>query len=287
MKTLLFNGCSFTAGDEVVWDNYCLQRKGRKIDWRSFYSDQKNSPEMQKFIYDYRVNYRRLFNLPMATAFRLGCERVDLSEDGNSNDNIALSTIAYLLSKTPKERKQYHVCIGWTSTSRFMKFIPEISKDYRSQFTNLHVTHVGGNHGQPELKKIQSFVDTSFQFLTDEDLWFNFVRNIMLLENFLITNQITYTFFKALGTKNDVRSIGTCQPVKLILPNDKITNDRCWYEFKIIGTSPHPYENDSWTTTVLEIDDGFLSKENRHPNLNAVNKFASYLAEFIKEQKVI
>lgn len=287
MKTLLFNGCSYMAGDEVVWDNYCLQKKGRKLDWKSFWSDKNISPEDQKFVIDYRYTYRRLFNLPMATALRLGCERIDISEDGNSNDNIALATIAFLLDKSPKERKNFHVCIGWTSTSRFMKYLPAISKDYTSQFCNLHVNHVGGNHGQPELKKVQSFIDTTFQNLTDEDLWLNFVKNIMLLENFLINNDITYTFYKALGTPNDVRLIGTFQPLKFVISKDKVTNDSNWYNFKISGISPHPYENDSWTTTVLEFDNNWVSKENKHPNLNAVNNFASHLAEFIRNQNVI
>jgi hypothetical protein len=125
-KTLIFNGCSFMAGDEIVWDKYCLEKKGRLLDWRNFWADLelKNKPAvLDDFMNYYRFDYRRLHNLPMATSLHLGLERIDISEDGNSNDNIALSTIAYLISKPIEERKKYHVCIGWTITSRFLKFL--------------------------------------------------------------------------------------------------------------------------------------------------------------------
>ena len=46
MKKLLFNGCSFVAGDEIAWDKYCLEKKGRILDWQKCWTDPefKNQP---------------------------------------------------------------------------------------------------------------------------------------------------------------------------------------------------------------------------------------------------
>jgi len=277
------------AGDEIAWEQYCLETKGRILKWRDYWSDKERTEDNQKFLDHYRYTYRRQYNLPMATAIQLGCDRVDISEDGNSNDNIALSTISYLLNRPIEERKQYHVCIGWTSTCRFIKYIEGVSNSYNSHYSNLHVTHVGGEHCQPELRRIQYYIDASFRALSDEDLWLNFVKNVMLLESFLINNGITYTFYKALGTINDVRSIGPFEPFKFVIPNDKVTNDSNWYNFKPLHyeESKHPYENDSWTTTVLEFGDYWVSEENTHPNLKAVGDFSKDLANFIRNQNVL
>lgn len=275
------------AGDEVAWDQYCLEKRGCLLKWRDFFSDKQRSVEDNQFMFDYRLEYRRLHNLPMKVATELGLERVDISEDGRSNDDIALSTIGYLINLPPEERKQYHVCIGWTSISRFIKYVGNTPSNFKPQFYNLHNNHVGGVHKQLELSNIQSYIDISFRALTDEDFWLAFVRNIMLLENFLINNEITYTFYKALGTANDVRIIGPFPPFDPVIPSDKVTNDSCWYNFKKAKVSEHPYENDSWCSTVIEYPMNHISKENGHPNLKAVNLFAIALSNFIRSQNVL
>ena len=283
MKTLLFNGCSFMAGDELVWDNYCISKGRPVIDWNTFWLQNYRNPETNEFVKEYRFDYRRLHNLPMAVATHLASSRIDISEDGNSNDSIAISTIAYLLSKTSEERKQFHVCIGWSSNSRFLKYIDSINS-----FTNIHVNHVGGGHGQLELRDLQDYIDIVFTKNTDEDFWLNYVKNIMLLENFLISNGITYTFYRALGGNGESRDLKTFPPFDFDLPSTAITNHSNWYSFQTsedIGR--WPIKQNSWTSTIVSEESQWISANNRHPNLKAVTIFSAQLADFITKQNVL
>jgi hypothetical protein len=283
MKTLLFNGCSFMAGDAIAWEQYCISKGRPSIDWNVFWSQSHDRPEVNEFVKEYRFDYRRLHNLPMAVATHLSSSRIDISEDGNSNDSIAISTIAFLLSKTWEERKQFHVCIGWSSNSRFLKYIEQINS-----FGNLHVNHVGGGHGQVELGDIQDYIDIVFSQSTDEDIWLNYVKNIMLLENFLKSNGITYTFYRSLGSDHDARDLKTFPPFDFELPNAHITNHSNWYSFHMNGDlTAYPYEQSSWTSTIIHDESQWISKKNRHPNLKAVAIFSNSLADFIRKQNVL
>ena len=42
MKKLLFNGCSFTAGDAFMWDTYCKEVIGEHYDWGDYSGTKKN-----------------------------------------------------------------------------------------------------------------------------------------------------------------------------------------------------------------------------------------------------
>lgn len=286
MKKLLFNGCSFVAGDALVWDKYCLEKKFQVIKWEDFLENIKSKyqPELQEFSDYYRFEYRRLHNLPMATAIHFGYERIDISEDGNSNDNISLATIAFFSNKTIEERRQYHVCIGWTSIFRFSKFIKQNDNFNGGVFANANPFHTMKEHREIQFNDIQNYIDITFKTLTDEDVWVNYVKNIMLLENFLISNGITYTFFRSLGDATDTRIIGPFPPFDFTISKDKITNDANWLDF---GGPNAPYANNSWTSSIFRDEKSMISKDNRHPNLHAVANFSSKLAEFIKNQGVL
>jgi hypothetical protein len=283
MKTLLFNGCSFMAGDEIAWEQYCISKGSPIIEWGVSWSQNQNIPEANKFMHEYRFDYRRLHNLPMAVATHLSSSRIDISEDGNSNDSIAVSTIAFLLSKTWEERKQFHVCIGWSTNSRFLKYIDSINS-----FINIHVNHVGGGHGQEELRDIQDYIDIVFAQSADEDFWLNYVKNIMLLENFLINNGITYTFYRALGSSRDAKDLKNLPPFDFELPIGYITNHSNWYSCHMNGDlTAYPYEQSSWTSNIIHDESQWISKTNRHPNLKAVAIFSNLLADFIRKQNVL
>jgi hypothetical protein len=283
MKTLLFNGCSFMAGDEIVWAQYCISKGKPVIDWNTFWLQIHGDPEVKSVWRDYRFDYRRLHNLPMAIATHLASSRIDISEDGNSNDCIALGTIAYLLSKTREERRQFHVCIGWSSNSRFLKYVDSING-----FVNLHVNHVGVGHGQAELRDIQDYIDIVFAKNTDEDFWLNYIKNVMLLENFLISNGVTYTFYRALGHNQDIKDLKKLPPFDFDLPNASITNHSNWYSFQASDDIGRwPIGQQSWTSTIQNDESQWISEKNRHPNLKAVSIFSAQLADFIKSQNVL
>jgi hypothetical protein len=289
MKTILFNGCSFVAGDAVAWDRYCMEKFGEVLPWGE--AQHLLNARMANAMLDYRFNWRRQYNLPKQTADLLSAEVVDLSEDGNSNDNIALSTIAYLLNKSPKERAQYHVCIGWSALLRLLKYNP-----YTNRFVTLHIQHSQGID-DPSMSKLAGFVEHAITRSTDSDFVVNYVRNIMLLENFLIANNITYTFFRALGCIED------CDPtigpfysaldvagVQLLIPKATVTNHLNWYAgFTGDHMIQYPFAGPSWATKLM--NDGpklsFISDTNLHPNGVKVYELSHQLANFISNRKVL
>ena len=128
-KTLLFNGCSFTAGDELVWHEYNTQYL-----WKSMIStpldDQPvnlGKDERRRLIDDYTANFRPTRNLAAQCAEILQTAKFDLSVDGNSNHSIVYQTISYLEHCSIQEQQNIHVCIGWTEFSRRYKWSEQLN----------------------------------------------------------------------------------------------------------------------------------------------------------------
>jgi hypothetical protein len=282
LKTLLFNGCSFVAGDEIVWDSYCIDSGRPGLKWKNFAKTPSKTKEDAEFWENYRFSYRRQRNLPAMVAQSLGKRHVDISLDGNSNDMIAFATVNYFLSLQPEERKNYHVCIGWTTTSRIMKF-----SKYVNGYFNLHVNHIGIEKDHPILSELKDYLNIAIGQSYDEDFFLNFVKNVMLLENFLIANDITYTFFKSLGTSNDT---APRPPAALIPPHvpdlayKNITNNHNWMMF---DNDHLPHMGGSWTSAILHHNRSlFVSDTNLHPNLKAAKSLSAMLKNKIISQNV-
>ena len=274
MKKLIFNGCSFMAGDEIVWKDYCIENNKSGLDWFSFTS---NSTESEaEFWNNYRYDYRMKRNLPSMVTRNLGTTHTDISGDGYSNDMIAMSTINYLLSLPPAERKNYHACIGWTTTARLMKYTRQANC-----FFNLHISQIGYTKGDPILEELSEYLTVAIGKSYDEDIFMNFIKNIIMLESFLIANGVTYTFYKSLGTQYDT---APKQPAVLAPPfvsfvaRENITNHDNWMRF---DDDHLPYMGESWTSAILmQHEHLFVSKRNCHPNVES----AKALSEMIKNK---
>ena len=104
MKKIIFNGCSFVAGDALVWDQYIKLKGLKNLSWE-YYSSTKVSDDVIQILQDYKNNYRKFRNLPAFLGKFLKTEVIDISEDGHSNDGISFSTIQTLLDIPEKERK--------------------------------------------------------------------------------------------------------------------------------------------------------------------------------------
>ena len=106
-KILLFNGCSFTAGDGLAWDQFCQDFSWRDlVITRSAIKNNKISDKEAVALYvEYVKNFRPKKNLAALCSEVLETTKIDLSLDGNSNDNITLSTINYLMRLDPAMRK--------------------------------------------------------------------------------------------------------------------------------------------------------------------------------------
>jgi hypothetical protein len=267
------------AGDEIVWKQYCIENGRSGLGWHDFLS--KMSDSQNDFWNNYRYDYRMKHNLPSRVAKRLNSKHNDIAIDGNSNDKIAFSTINYFLNISPVERKNYHACIGWTTTSRLMKF----SKISNSYF-NLHINHIGGETN-PILQELKDYLMIALGKSYDEDFFMNFMKNIIMLENFCIANDITYTFYKSLGTPQDTAPTGyvaLSPPYTGHILTDKITNHDNWMRF---DDEYLPYMGHSWTSAILKKHEHlYVSKTNGHPNVEAAEALSEMIKTKIISQQV-
>lgn len=271
MKKLICNGCSFMAGDEIAWENYCKENNKEVTDFKTTISK-------ESVVYSNYLEYRANHNLPIQVAKNLGTNRIDVSSDGNSNDMIAINTINFILSLSEEERKTYHVLIGWTTGTRRMSFFTK-----NSCFINLNIHHL--LDAPPGLEVFKNFITSSILEAEDEDHYINYIKNLMLLENFLIANNMTYTFYRALGSVNDcVVKAHNFQPTWTGTFRDKeISNLNSWIKFN--SDNIYPHIGTSWTQEILNKDSSnFVSNSNLHPNLKAVTHFAKIIADSIEAQ---
>lgn len=279
MKTLLFNGCSFVAGDEIVWDSYCIDSGVPGINWRDYAKADNQKGLDQEFWNNYRYKYRPLRNLPAIVAKSLRKRHIDISSDGNSNDLIAFGTVNYFLKINPEERKNYHACIGWTTLPRFMKY-----STYANAYFNLHVQHIGKEKTNPIIDELKDYVYAALANGYDEDFFLNFVKNVLLLESFFIANDISYTFYKSLGNPIDTKPGRVSMPLAPEISIKNISDHECWMAF---DGDMFPIAGNSWTSSILHKNQHlFISAENRHPNLEAATKLSGMIVNKIISQNV-
>ena len=262
MKKLIVNGCSYTAGDALVWDQFCPE-----ISWTtSLWKTAPSAELVQKYV-QYRTEYRPKHNLAAMCAAALGTEKIDLSTDGNVNSRIALETINYILSLRPSARKEYHVCIGWTEMSRRLKWNPD--KDH---FECLHVSHTQNELYAP----FKNYIKEEIILNTDVDHAIHYLKDVMLLENFLKCQGMTYTFWRSLGGHTYLpRGI---EPILKV--SESVSSNDNWIVFnpqdklRVFGSS--------WLYKLHKHDD-FISEENLHPNMKAITAHASRVCDHISK----
>lgn len=280
MKKILCNGCSFVAGDALVWDKYLKENNLDGLeDWIKLKIKIKNenASKFEEFHFNqYRMLYRKKYNLTAMIANKLNTSSVDLSEDGNSNDAITLTTILYLLNVLPENRSKYHVIIGWTALPRRLKY-SDLYKKFVSLNNNFLVHLNGDNKMYSELKEYT----TTMMSLYHEDHYLNYITNIMLLENFLKSNNCTYTFYRSLGTLTEgnlrlwplANIESMTQDLKKI-----ISNDNNWLSFDKGKLS---IDSESFGEKYI------LGEKNKTNRLADNNPHPTYfMTEFLAEQLV-
>jgi hypothetical protein len=221
MKTLLFNGCSFVAGDSFAYDQFNISFGRPLVDWHDPAPD---GFEFRKLYLEYRKN----INLPACVSKRMKLKKIDISLDGNSNEHIALETIAYIQSIPIEERKNYHVVVGWTAISRVMKY----STVYNA-FIDLTIGHYQNNDPDPAKANLDEYIKARMIDVNICDLFMDYVRSIMLLENFLKCNNMTYTFFRSIDEPIDSKlTVGPFNFLRNYKINQvDVTDHTRWYKF--------------------------------------------------------
>lgn len=265
-KKLLFNGCSMTAGDALTWDKHYPD-----IDWfniRDTKHPKYSIDEMQAFFLNYRADLRILDNLGSHVGKLTGKSVVDLSDDGNCNQNICMTTIQFLEELSTQERKNYHVCIGWSAISRRMAWEPNLN-----EFVNLTIGELD------HVNKIyfHQYIKESMINRADADHIINYFHNIVSLQNYLKANAITYTFWNTLNHINcNLEILYTGNNKKIIPYKHKIMfNQTDWLSF---DDCKYPWLGLPWSLTTLYKG---ISKKNNHPNLESVIELAKKVAAHI------
>jgi hypothetical protein len=276
MKKLVFNGCSFMAGDEIVWEQFHKER-GKEFQSYHFPVQDDKSSRLE-----YVLDYRKKFNLPAIVSRKLECEWDDLSADGKSNTCIAVETISYLNGYSKEEKQKFHVIIGWTSISRILKYSP-----IQKIFLNLTSHHYSEHTNDPSKEALKEHIKTQILAADDQDFILDYVKNVMFLENYLISNNISYTFYRAIDDGlYDFKNIGSfdyCSP--FVLKIEDCTDHTNWY--KLDEHNDTPINGLGWNMIFVNKPERQISQTNGHPNLSVVTDFSTTLSEFVKKQNVL
>lgn len=276
MKKILLNGCSFTAGDAVSWDKHHPD-----IDWNKYIFNKKlhptySSKQISSFMHEYTTTLRQTDNLKGQLTNLLNTTVVDISMDGNSNDNIALATIGFLSKLSPEEQREYHVCVGWTELTRRVRWLHDTNN-----FFNIHVYHINLEERKYEHPFIKEVIVNSHEF----DHLVNYLTNIIMLESYLKANGISYTFWKSLGLCYDRNSIYHPKSVHdnaskySFFTYNNVIEPNHWLTF---DDEPMPWLGTPWVDVLSETK-SFIDRHNHHPNLDAVKKLSVQLANQISQ----
>ena len=271
-KKLLFNGCSMTAGDEITWDKHYPDIYW----WENIYLNKQHAEYTKDQIHlcylNYTTNLRKHDNLSRQVSKLTGLVTEDLAEDGNSNQNICMSTISFLSVLTPEERKNYHVCIGWSSLARKTCWDPEFSN-----FVNLNINHLSSPN--PNHTKFQNYVKEVLINGTDIDHTLEYFHNVIALQSYLKANEVTYTFWNTLITvpplvKSILSKPTDIAEVTIPFKHELLFDKKDWISFE---KDDIPWIENHWTLYLLNTT-FTLSKVNRHPNLETVIEFSKKVA---------
>ena len=261
MKNLLFNGCSFVAGDDLGWD----YANGQPSD----------SPKL----WDIHKENRKSWNLSALCALELNTSVVDLSIDGNSNCNISFKTIDYIQKLTVEEKNNLHVCIGWTEPYRFLHFI-----EYKKTFDTIHPismhvdkesTWFKNDHWVKLFSYISEYTQSIVKYKKDIDSFLPYLSEVLLLENFLIANNITYTFWRSMGfriTNTDQKFLNE------LIDTNNISNSKSWINFDSADLYCPVWLGTSWRDIGEPVSISF------HPTEESVIKQKDRICTNIKNQ---
>jgi len=270
-KKLLFNGCSMVAGDAVTWSNYYPD-----IDWFDHtHFSRKSHPkytadEIEIMRLNYVHNLRKTDNLAGQVSKLTELVVDDISIDGNSNQNICMSTIGFLSELSQEERQTYHVCIGWSEHTRRTEWETDHGTFYNINIGHLEATCHANFH---------NYIKEAIVNRTDIDHTLNYFHNLITLQSYLKSNNITYTFWSTLTgpvSNNIIFQLEKKSVTNLIPYQHKLLFDKKdWlvfneaYEYPWIGPCWN-IEKKSW-----------ISDKNKHPNLETVIEFSKKVAEHV------
>ena len=259
---LLFNGCSFVAGDFLTWHQHFPHINPDLHIWGRQPHPSIPQEEIKRLADLYRTKLRPQDNLAAQVSRLTGLEAIDISADGNSNMAIAQSTIAWL-SENPG---QYHVCIGWTEQTRRL-----VWDHTGQQWINLSVHRL---QDQYLPRRLGDWIKLGIVSAPPEDHVLDYALSLTLLNTWLAHKGIASTQWRSMGSAIDPRCLATRTTYGVALAQpDLILDPKSW-----LGS-----QGSWWATSwfdQLAVED-CITPTNRHPNLAAVQAQAAKIAEHI------
>jgi hypothetical protein len=109
----------------------------------------------------------------------------------------------------------------------------------------------------------------------------------MLLENYLIVNNISYTFYRGIDDSMfDFKAVGPFDyKFKSTLQINDCTNHDNWYKF--VNDHRTPINGIGWSAEFFNKPHMWVTPDNSHPGLETISNFSARLSEFIKTQQVL
>ena len=263
---LLFNGCSFVAGDALTWHLHYpdidpdLHIWGRK-------PHPKYSAQDIKMLSDrYWRELRPRDNLAAQVSRLTGLEAIDISADGNSNRSIALSTIAYI-SEHPGD---YWVCTGWTEPTRRTVWDPTAD-----QWINLSLHRLE----DPQLpNRLRRYIHSNLVEAPEQDHILDYATSLITLNSWLAGRVQGHTQWRSMGPSGPVDCLNRRSQYGVDVPSlEQILDPKDWLE-----PGPDPWCQPSWFYQLGSED--CISASNRHPNLAAVERFARKISDKIRQE---
>lgn len=173
MTILYANGCSMTYGAELVPWEY------------------RNEPGARE--------YREEHAWPGQLGKLLGADVVNDSDGAASNDRIVRTTLDYLISLDPDQRKEHIAVIGWSHPSRneFPLIDPRTGRQtYSFYYPNVNMRGYEDQYGSDAKQLHELYHKHSVDIELDID---RTIRHIFGLQSVLEKFGIRYLFFNALS----------------------------------------------------------------------------------------
>lgn len=258
-KTLIFSGCSFVAGDEVIWEKFIteeLPADSPAYKWTKAPAD----------IYNSYVTFRKQYNMPAQVGKLLNSKVIDVSRDGNSNSGISLGIINTILSIPKEEYKNLHVCAGWTVMHRRFKWVSE-----DTGFKDINIQH----YKDGSLTELDNYIFEEIVKNTDYDHVLHYIKDVLLLEYFLKSKNISYTFWRSLRSD----SLKSYNELDRAIKLDNLNDDN-WVLFDtgpgLLGKSWVDYMDAGSNSK-----NWWLSPTNGHPGMSAIKDLSLIICNHI------
>lgn len=272
MSLVVFNGCSFVAGDALTWDRHYPDVDVDRHIWSRETHPTYSAQDIKAMSDHYWTNLRPLDNLPTQTARLLGSTAVDLSQDGNSNRAIAISTIDYLSQLDCLDGVT--VCIGWTEPTRRLVWDAEIG-----QLINLSI-HRLIDRAMPRI--FRDYINLAIVSADEMDHVIDYITHVQLLTSYLESRSINYVFWRSMGQPIDTAPLARITQYGTRSFNPQRTLDHS--RWLALDQHAEPWKSSSWFEQLTPTDT--ISNFNRHPNLSAVSKMSHRLADRLAELAV-